>query len=115
MIDNGNLIFDSGIPLPKMTRDRRDSVSGQVFQRLKAMKVGQSFLMPVVIDTTIKDSSERLEHFTQQQKRLHRVISHAVWRFKKQHSDQNLKFSIRPVHDPVFGTGVRVWRVEPKS
>lgn len=103
----GDFEFETGLPIPAMTRGTRTS---ETAAKLAALPVGASFLEPVTVPDTIKSADEREKAFKEAARTASNRLSGAIRRFKK--SNSGYEFAMRTVNDTEMGSGVRVWRQE---
>tara|TARA_R100000687_G_scaffold81788_1_gene79468 strand:+ start:384 stop:785 length:402 start_codon:yes stop_codon:yes gene_type:complete len=104
----GGFEFETGLSVPPMTRG--GTRSSETADKLKAMPVGASFLEPVEVPESIKDSDERAKVFKEKARTVSNRLSGAIRRFKK--NNPGFEFNMRTVNDDSMGHGVRVWRIE---
>lgn len=104
----GGFTLDTGLDIPA-ARVGAKKGEGETYP-FGAMAVGQSFLLPVAVPTTITDEAEKTKAFKEESRKLSNRISGAIRRHRKANALQN--FAIRTVNDPAgkLGVGVRVWR-----
>lgn len=101
----GGFEFDMGLEVPAVSRDTAPSEDAQ---KMEAMPVGASFLVPVSVPDTLKSPAEREKALAEGQRKVMNRLSGTKRRVVNKHAERN--FVVRKVNDEKQGQGVRVYR-----